>query len=62
MANINVSSLQEEFDLYALGREAMKAADEMKTLPSPSKMPSVTVIIQEPCIAVRFPLQYGQVT
>jgi hypothetical protein len=40
----------------------MDAAQETKTLPSPPyKLPAVTIIIQEPCIAVRFPLQYGQV-
>lgn len=52
---------QEDLDLRALGAEAVKAAHEMKTLQSPSKFPAVTIIIQEPCIAVRFPLQYGQV-
>ncbi|KAF7513180.1 hypothetical protein GJ744_010576 [Endocarpon pusillum] len=51
----------EDLDLKALGREAVNAAHEMKTLSPPSKFPTVTIIIQEPCIAVRFPLQYGQI-
>lgn len=53
--------MQEDIDLDVLAREATRAKTEAQTSNKTGNVPSVTVIVKIPCIAIRYPVEGGQV-